>query len=108
MTLALKGSRKITVDGESYRWSVRRRPTYCQALGWSPLIFVVERAEQPGALMVASLSCAHPSNWLGIPSQPVLPGTVAVGVRQALAAGWQPSRRGPAFDLLLPDLSHGR
>lgn len=108
MTLAVKGSRKITVDGVVYRWSVRRRPTYCQALGWSPLSFVVEREEQPGALMVASLPCAHPGNWLGLPSQPVLPGTVALGVRQALAAGWLPSRRGPAFELLLHDSSYGR
>ncbi|MFC6021401.1 hypothetical protein ACFP2T_35180 [Plantactinospora solaniradicis] len=58
--------------------------------------------------MVASLSCAHPGNWIGLPSHPVLPGTVAVGVRQALAAGWQPSRPGPAFQLLLPDSSYAR
>ncbi|GIH01365.1 hypothetical protein Pma05_79370 [Plantactinospora mayteni] len=108
MTLVIKGSRRITVDGVTYRWSIRRRPTYCQALGWSPLTFVVERAERPGAVMVASLPCAHPGNWLGIPSQPVLPGTVAVGVRQALVAGWQPSRPGPAFELCLPDSSYRR
>ncbi|MFY1653336.1 hypothetical protein ACN27J_20915 [Solwaraspora sp. WMMB762] len=51
---------------------------------------------------------AHPGNWLGLPSQPVLPGTVALGVRQALAAGWLPFRRGPAFELLLHDSSYGR
>jgi hypothetical protein len=101
MTLAIKGSRRIIVDGVTFRWSVRRRPTYCQANGWSLLTFVVEQAEQPGALLVASLPCAHPGNWIGLPSQPVLPGTVAVGVRQALAAGWRPSRPGPAFKLQL-------
>jgi len=107
MALAIRGSRKITVDGATYRWSVRRRPTYCQANGWSPLTFVVEHAEQPGSLLVASLPCAHPGNWLGLPSQPVLPGTVVVGVRQALTAGWQPSRPGPAFKLRLRNSSHG-
>ncbi|MFF0123748.1 hypothetical protein ACFYP7_31205 [Micromonospora arida] len=108
MTLAIKGSRRIAVDGVTYRWSVRRRPTYCQANGWSPLTFVVELAGQPGAVLVAALPCAHPGNWIGLPSQPVLPGTVAVGVRRALAAGWQPSRPGPAFELLLRNSSHRR
>ncbi|MEV0728131.1 hypothetical protein [Polymorphospora sp. NPDC050346] len=103
MTLAIKGSRRITVDGVAFRWSVRRRPTYSQGSGWSPLTFVVEQAEQPGALLVAALPCAHPGNWFGLPSQPVLPGTVAAGVRQALTAGWQPSRPGPAFKLDLSD-----
>ncbi|WP_234361375.1 hypothetical protein [Plantactinospora sp. BB1] len=96
------------MDGVTYRWSVRRRPTYCQANGWSPLTFVVEHAEQKGAVLVAALPCAHPGNWLGLPSQPVLPGTVAAGVRQALAAGWQPSRPGWAFELFLPNPSPGR
>jgi hypothetical protein len=63
--LARKGSRLITVGGATFRWTVRRRPTYSQANGWSPLTFVVERAERPGAILVVSLPCAHPGNWLG-------------------------------------------
>jgi hypothetical protein len=106
MTLATKGSRRITVDGVTFRWSVRRRPTYCQANGWSPLILVVEQAEQPGAVLVALLPCAHPSNWIGLPSVPVLPATVVVGVRQALATGWRPSQPGPAFKMVLNNPSH--
>lgn len=101
MTLASKGSRRIVVDGVSFRWSVRRRPTYCQANGWSPLTFVVERAEQPGALLVAALPWARPDNWIGSPSGPVLPGMVALGVRRAIGAGWRPSLPGPVFTLLL-------
>ncbi|MFF0721855.1 hypothetical protein [Micromonospora sp. NPDC003816] len=106
MTLAIKGSRRITVDGVTFRWAVRRRPTYCQANGWSPLTFVAEQAEQPGALLVASLPCAHPGNWFGMPSQPVLPRTVARGIRQALFTGWRSSRPGPAFKVLLRDSPH--
>jgi len=101
MTLASKGSRRIAVDGVSFRWSVRRRPTYCQGNGWSPLAFVAERAEHPGSLLVASLPWAHPGNWIGLPGHPVLPGTVAVGIRRAIADGWQPSLPGPAFMLSL-------
>jgi hypothetical protein len=35
MALASRGSRHIAVDGLVFRWLVRRRPTHCQALGWS-------------------------------------------------------------------------
>jgi transposase len=80
MTLAAKGSRRITVDGVAFRWSIRRRPTYCQANGWSPLTFVVEQTEQRGALLMVSLPYAHSGNWLGLRSQPVLPGAVATRI----------------------------
>lgn len=100
MTLANKGSRRITVDGVVFRWSVRRRPTCCQANGWSPLTFVVEQMGQHGALLTVSLPCAHPGNWLRLPSQPVLPGMVATQIREAVAAGWRPLHPGPPFKLV--------
>ncbi|MEV6929957.1 hypothetical protein AB0M46_36490 [Dactylosporangium sp. NPDC051485] len=104
VTLARKGSRRIIVNGVDFRWTVRRRPTYCQANGWSPLKFVVERAEEPqGALLVVSLPCAHPGNWIGLQSRSVRPAMVAAGIRQALTGGWQPSRPGPVFALTLSD-----
>jgi len=103
VTVTRKGSRRIIVDGLEYRWLVRRRPTYCQALGWSPMTFVAELVDQPGAVLVMALPHAHPGNWLGLPSAPVLPATVATGIHQALAAGWQPRRRGPAFALALAE-----
>ena len=102
MTLAKKGSRRIVVDGVEFRWRVRRRPTYDQGMAWTPLTFVVEQAEQRGALLVVSMPGPHLSNWVGLPSEPVLPSTVASGVRSALAACWQPARPGPVFALTLP------
>jgi hypothetical protein len=111
MTLATKGTRRIVVDGVAFRWSVRRRPTYAQALGWSPLTFVAEHAEEPGAVLITEMPgahprtpvpSAHPGNWLGLPGRPVTPATVAAGIRRALAAGWQPTRPGPPFTLRSP------
>jgi len=99
MALARRGSRRIVVDGLVFRWLVRRRPTYCQALGWSPLTFVAELRDGSGALLVMALPGAHPGNWLGLPGTAVRPATVAAGIRQAMAAGWQPRRPGPAFAL---------
>ncbi|GAA0575421.1 hypothetical protein GCM10009546_42510 [Actinomadura livida] len=102
MTLAKKGSRHIVLDGSTYRWKVRGRPTYSQGLGESPLTFVVEAADTKGALLVVSLPCAHPSNWLLLlPTGAVLPRTVSKAIRQALASGWTPTEPGPAFTLTL-------
>ncbi|SFQ24960.1 hypothetical protein SAMN04489713_12538 [Actinomadura madurae] len=101
MTLARRGCRRIVVDGAEYRWKVRGRPTYCQGLGWSPLTFAVEAAESPGALLVVSLPCAHPSNWVSLPSGVVLPRTVSRAIHSALLNGWMPTRPGPTFTLTL-------
>jgi hypothetical protein len=103
VTIASKGSRRIIVAGLAFRWLVRRRPTYCQANGWTPLTFVAELLDESGALLVVALPHAHPGNWLGLPSASVRPATVAAGIRQALAAGWQPRRPGPAFTLAVDE-----
>jgi hypothetical protein len=48
------GVQSITVDGLVFRWLVRHRPTYCQALGWSPLTFVAELADESAARLVVA------------------------------------------------------
>ncbi|MFD2355609.1 hypothetical protein ACFSTC_49575 [Nonomuraea ferruginea] len=60
-----KGSRLITVGDAVYRWRVRRKPGRRQGDGWTPLRFTVERAEEPGSVLVVTLPCARPDNWRG-------------------------------------------
>jgi hypothetical protein len=103
MTLAAKDSRKITIDGVAFRWKVRGRPTYCQSNGWTPLTFVAEHAERPGALLVVTLPYARPDNWMGLRAAAVLPGTVAEAISQALSGGWRPEVPGPPFALALDE-----
>ncbi|MFF2568954.1 hypothetical protein [Streptomyces sp. NPDC058084] len=97
MALAKKGSRLITVDGTTYRWRLRGRPTYTQGLVHSPLTYAVERANDPGTTLVVTTDRAHPSNWLGTPSAPVLPSQVADTIRTALIEGWTPESPGSPF-----------
>ncbi|SMC85715.1 hypothetical protein SAMN05661093_02264 [Kibdelosporangium aridum] len=99
VTLVKKGSRYLDVDGVTYRWRLRGRPTYSQANAWWPLTFAVELADDPGTTLVVTTNQAHPSNWMGVPSRPVLPGHVARAVRTALAEGWQPANPGKPFML---------
>ncbi|GAA2368427.1 hypothetical protein GCM10010432_26470 [Catellatospora methionotrophica] len=103
MSLAKRGSRHITVDARGYRWTVRRKPTYCQGMGWTPLTFAVESAEGTGTVLVVRTSAPHPSNWLKLPVQPVLPAIVAASIRTALHQGWRPDNPGAPLVLDLGD-----
>ncbi|WP_307874077.1 MULTISPECIES: hypothetical protein [unclassified Frankia] len=88
------------VDGDHYRWVVRRKPTYSQGLTWSPLSFAVERADPPGrSTLVVRLATPRPDNWIKAPAPSVQPAAVAAAIRQALERGWQPSRPGSPFVL---------
>ncbi|MDG9678994.1 hypothetical protein [Micromonospora sp. DH14] len=105
MALAKKGSRLITVDGVVYRWRVRGRPTYAQALGERPLAFAVEQDDCKGSVLLVSMPQDHPSNWIGGPPVPVLPSMVAAVIRKALTEGWRPSQATAAFRTTAPDAS---
>ncbi|MEV6574891.1 hypothetical protein [Streptomyces sp. NPDC051577] len=99
MALVKKGSRLITVDDTTYRWRLRGRPTYVQALVWSPLSYAAEHAETPGITLVITTNQPHPGNWFGTQGSPILPAQVADGIRTALAAGWTPENPGSPFHL---------
>ena len=92
------GSRRLVVDGTTYRWRIRRRATNSQAdYGCDTLHVAVELAERPGAVLVLYTDHAHPADWGTQLVVPVRPSDVAGWVRAALAAGWMPSRAGPQF-----------
>ncbi|MET8023174.1 hypothetical protein [Streptomyces avermitilis] len=99
MALSRKGARRIVVDGTAYRWRLRRRPTYFQALSWTPCTFAAEHADIPGATLVVTTDRPHPSNWLGREAKPVLPSDVAQAIQLALHKGWTPTAPGSPFHL---------
>lgn len=89
MTLSRRGSRSIAVDGLVFRWLAKRRPTYCQALGSSPLTFVAELTGETGARLVEALHTHIPGTGS---ARQVRPATVAATISQAMSTGWQPCR----------------
>jgi hypothetical protein len=101
VALARKGSRQIVVDGVTYRWRIRRKPSYSQGNGWTPLTFAVEDATAPGTTLVVRTGHAHPRNWLGLPAKPVLPADVMHAIRTARSQGWTPAASGSPFLLEL-------
>ena len=107
MALAGKGTRRITVDGVEYRWRVRGRPTYSQAMGWTPLVYAVAHADEPGTTLVVTTDRARPDRVLGERGAPVLPSEVAAAVRRALERGWRPAKPGTPFRLAPPESPPG-
>ncbi|MFD8939139.1 hypothetical protein ACFV0R_28480 [Streptomyces sp. NPDC059578] len=89
MTLNKKGSRRITVDGIEYRWRIRRKPSYMQGLCWTPMTYAVEAASgsQPGTTLIVTSGQAHPSNWVGVETEPIRPAHVAASIREARDQG---------------------
>jgi hypothetical protein len=102
LALVKKGSRLITVDGVTYRWRVRGKPTYVQGLCERPLTVPVEQVDCKGSVLLVSMPQDHPSNWIGGPAVPVVPSAVAAIVRKALAEGWQVTPSGAAFLMTAP------
>ncbi len=94
-----KRSRTISVDGTSYRWYVRGRPTYCQGMAWSSMMYAVEHSERPGAVLMVETDRAHTRNWVGAETVPVLPAEVADSIRRARLLGWEPTSLGKPFRL---------
>lgn len=62
VALTRKGSRLIVVEGDTYRWRIRHKLSYCQGNGWMPLMFAVEDATVPGTTLVIRTNQPHPGN----------------------------------------------
>lgn len=100
MPLRRKGSRRITVDGVDYRWRLRGRPTYCQAMGWTPCTYAVDQPERGGTTLVVTTDRLHPdAAWINGEVRPVLPAEVADNIRMGLTRGWRPADNGAPFHL---------
>ncbi len=103
MAIPKKGSRLISVDGTSFRWRVRRKPTYCQGNSWGPMTFAVQLVDGSGRVLLVSLPCSRPDAWWGERTMAIRPALVTATIRTALGHGWDPRQAGNAFELELTD-----
>ena len=100
MAFPRKGSSAITVDGIDYRWRIRNRPTYSQALDEDGgLIVAVQTALDPLCVLRVALNCSRPDNWILENNNSVTPSNVSAYIRAALADGWQPNSPGSAHEM---------
>jgi hypothetical protein len=101
MSLAVKGSRLITVDGIIYRWRLRRRPSYNQACFDAPLTFAIELAGADSSVLAVEIpDVSHPGSLAGTRSRLIVrPAMVTAVLKIALSRGWQPTAPGFPFRL---------
>lgn len=99
MAIPKKGSRRIVVDGQPFRWLIRRKPTHTQ---WEGGFFeaAVQLAAVPASVLVIELGRTRPDvKWGEKPDISVTPQMIAECIRQAIENGWQPSLPGKQFVL---------
>jgi hypothetical protein len=97
MAQARKGSRRIVVEDRPYRWFVRDKPNYFQALGWSPLSLAIELEESVGQRLHIQLDVARPDSGIDPKFATLTPAIVARLIREALQVGWKPEEHGPVM-----------
>ncbi|SCG38268.1 hypothetical protein [Micromonospora coxensis] len=99
MAIPKKGSRLISVDGITYRWRIRPKPTYSQGLAETTLTYAVELEQAPGSVLVVTTDSPRPDNWIVPSGKAVRPTGVADTIRAALRQGWQPDRPRPVMQM---------
>lgn len=94
MAITKRGSRRIVVDARRYIWTVRRKPSYSQALAETPLTFAVELEVGGGSVLVVDLDTPRLDNWHQAPGVVITPKLVEQTIREAIARGWRPQAKG--------------
>ncbi|MEU1081596.1 transposase [Streptomyces sp. NPDC005908] len=77
------------------------KPSYMQGFCWAPMTCAVEAVSgsQSGTILIVTSGQAHPSNWVGVETEPIPPAHVAPSNREARDQGWDPTRGGSPFRL---------
>jgi hypothetical protein len=102
MTIPRTGSRQLAVDGIAFRWRVRSRPTYGQALAESGLTVAIQVSDGSGRALHLRLPVARVDNWLHAPGYVVMPRDIQRWIRFARSEGWVPTGKGHPLSIKLP------
>jgi hypothetical protein len=102
MTIPRTGSRQVVVDGVAYRWRVRSRPTYDQALAQSGLTVAIQISDGSGRALHLRIPAARVDNWLHAPGYVVMPRDIERWIRFAISQGWVPTANGPPLSVQVP------
>ena len=95
MSIPSKGSRKITVGTQQYRWYIRRGPTHFQGDLAAPVTCAVESADG-GSVLQITFAWNRYKHYEGA-EYPVTPKDIEQCIREAIVQGWKPRESGPLF-----------
>lgn len=95
MSIPRKGIREVEVEGATYEWSIRKKPTYSQAAFRASMTVAVQLAEESRpCVLLADLRVTRPDNWIEPHQTAVTPLEIRKLIAKALGAGWCPSGGG--------------
>jgi len=94
MAIPKKGSRKIEVGGIVYRWSIRKKPTYCQGNEWTNLKAVVELFENPVSILSIDFMNYRNDSWLTDTKVNISPIDISDCILKSINLGWVASNSG--------------
>lgn len=95
----------VVVDGFELHWTLLREAQYTSTDGYKGMCFSV-RAEGRKAFRELLLEFPFPKRKPGFARQEkerILPHVIEAGIRQAMAAGWDPVSRGRVFAFQVPE-----
>ncbi|MCR9172693.1 MAG: hypothetical protein NXI10_09390 [bacterium] len=96
MSLPKKGSRIIEIETGTYRWLIRKKPTYDQGLGWATMTVAIESVkEDEKSVLLVNTGIYHPDNWVKPNQTAVTPSVIRKMILAAINDGWEPGASGP-------------
>ena len=103
MAIPKKGSRKIVVDGSTYRWLIRKRASYDQVCFDGRINLAIELDEKRCRTLIIYTDRTHPNN-IGITEViPVTPADIENWIREAHKLGWQSNQVGPQMHVVIEE-----
>ncbi len=107
MALPRKGIRSIEVEGHTYGWLIRSKPTHSQGAFQSPMTIGIQELEckNPKVLHV-TLNIDRPDNWINGHQTQITPNIIRRIIKGASEKGWEYNAGGPAFEYECSIIKH--
>jgi hypothetical protein len=100
----------ITVDGIRLAWRLLNEPLWSSEEGYIGLRISVQTEDGRHRELIVEYPFPKKVTGNGLPQLPQRPKlsekAIETGVRQAMAAGWEPDSRGKTFVFILPKISN--
>ncbi|OJJ19612.1 hypothetical protein BKI52_22665 [marine bacterium AO1-C] len=99
MAISKKRTREIVINGEVFLWKIRKKPTYCQEMGWTNMLIAVQHLDyEQGRSLIINLPYARPGNIDGHETIQVTPALVRSYIQDAIACGWAYNEPGVPYE----------
>ncbi len=100
MAIPKKGSRKITIDNVTYRWTIRQKPTYYQECMGTNILGAVELFLNPACTLSIDFPNVRFDNLvMGTKNAlSVTPKIIEFCIKDAIKKGWKPQIEAATFE----------